>query len=98
MGSPLLALGFLARVLAVQSWAPPLLSGEVITTGTLTALPYLRPGESYRVEVVGAPLAQLELELGPPFGGPADAIGPRAGVIVNDSDQAESQSRKESLA
>ena len=98
LGSPLLALGFLARVLAAQSRAPPLLPGEVITTGTLTALPYLRPGESYRVEVAGAPLAQLQLELGPPFGGLADAIEPRGGVIVNDSDQAEPQSRKEAIA
>ena len=50
LGSPLLALGFLPRVLAAQSWAPPLMAGEVIATGTLTALPYLRRGESYRVE------------------------------------------------
>ena len=63
LGSPLLALGFLTRVLAAQSWAPPLMPGEVITTGTLTALPYLRRGESYRVEVAGAPLAPLQLEL-----------------------------------
>jgi 2-keto-4-pentenoate hydratase len=63
LGSPLLALGFLARVLATQAWAPPLAPGEVITTGTLTALPYLRRGESYRVEVAGAPLAPLQLEL-----------------------------------
>ena len=39
LGSPLLALGFLARVLAAQAWAP-LTPGEVITTGTLTAVPY----------------------------------------------------------
>ena len=66
LGSPLLALGFLTRVLAAQSWAPPLMPGEVITTGTLTALPYLRRGESYRVEVAGAPLAPLQLELEAP--------------------------------
>jgi 2-oxo-3-hexenedioate decarboxylase len=64
LGSPLLALGFLARVLVAQPWAPPLLPGEVITTGTLTALPYLHPGDSYRVEVAGAPLATLKLDLG----------------------------------
>jgi 2-oxo-3-hexenedioate decarboxylase len=64
LGSPLLALGFLVRVLAAQAWAPPLTAGEVITTGTLTALPYLRRGECYRVEVTGAPLAPLQLELG----------------------------------
>jgi 2-oxo-3-hexenedioate decarboxylase len=63
LGSPLLALGFLARVLAAQPWAPALLPGEVITTGTITPLPYLRGGESYRVEVTGAPLAPLQLEL-----------------------------------
>jgi 2-oxo-3-hexenedioate decarboxylase len=61
LGSPLLSLGFLARVLATQSWAPSLTPGEVITTGTLTTLPYLRRGESYRVEVAGAPLAPLEI-------------------------------------
>jgi 2-oxo-3-hexenedioate decarboxylase len=61
LGSPLLALGFLARVLATQPWAPPLMPGEVITTGTLTALPNLRRGESYRVEVTGAPLAPLTI-------------------------------------
>jgi 2-oxo-3-hexenedioate decarboxylase len=63
LGSPLLALGFLAQVLADQPWAPPLVPGEVITTGTLTALPCLRRGESYRVEVAGAPLAPLQLDL-----------------------------------
>jgi 2-keto-4-pentenoate hydratase len=63
LGSPLLALGFLARVLATQSWAPPLIPGELITTGTLTALPSLRGGESYRLEVSGAPLPPLQLEL-----------------------------------
>ena len=63
LGSPLLALAALARVLAAQSWAPALMPGEVITTGTLTARPYLRHGESYRVEVVGAPLARLQLDL-----------------------------------
>jgi 2-oxo-3-hexenedioate decarboxylase len=63
LGSPLLSLGFLARTLAAQPWAPPLMPGEVITTGTLTALPSLRRGESYRVEVVGAPLTALQLDL-----------------------------------
>jgi hypothetical protein len=85
-------------VLAAKSWAPALLPGEVIATGTLTALPYLRPGESYSVQVAGAPLAQLQLELGPPCGGLAQATEPGGGVNVNDSNQAGPQSRKESLA
>ena len=64
LGGPLLALGFLARVLSTQPWAGPLMPGEVITTGTLTAFPYVQHGGLYRVEVVGAPLAPLQLELG----------------------------------
>jgi len=64
LGGPLLALGFLARVLSTQSCAAPLMPGEVITTGTLTAFPYLHHGGLYRVEVAGAPLAPLQLELG----------------------------------
>jgi 2-oxo-3-hexenedioate decarboxylase len=64
LGNPLLALAHLARVLSAQSWASPLAAGEVITTGTLTALPNIRSGESYCVKVEGAPLAPLELQLG----------------------------------
>jgi 2-keto-4-pentenoate hydratase len=64
LGSPLRALGFLARVLSTQPWAGPLMPGDVITTGTLTAFPYVQHGELYRVEVAGAPLAPLQLEFG----------------------------------
>ncbi len=64
LGGPLLALGFLARVLSAQPWAAPLMPGDVITTGTLTAFPHVQHGEWYRVEVAGAPLAPLQLELG----------------------------------
>lgn len=64
LGGPLHALANLAEVLAAQPWAPPLAAGEIITTGTLTALPFVHPGESYRAEVEGAPLGALELELG----------------------------------
>jgi 2-oxo-3-hexenedioate decarboxylase len=66
LGSPLLALGFLSRVLATQAWAPALRSGEVITTGTLTAIPRIAPGESYCLDVDGAPLAPLRLDLEAP--------------------------------
>ncbi len=98
LGSPLLALGYLARVLATHSQAPPLRPGELITTGTLTAVPYLHPGEIYRVEVAGAPLAQVKLEIAPRFGGLADAIEPRGGVIVNEPNQTEPPSRQEAIA
>ena len=36
LGSPALALAYLARVLAAQLTAPPLLAGEIVTTGTIT--------------------------------------------------------------
>src|SRR5262249_62168832 len=39
LGSPLLTLGYLARVLAEQPWAPPLTAGEVVTTRALTPPP-----------------------------------------------------------
>lgn len=63
LGSPLLALDHLAGVLAEQPWAAPLAAGEVVTTGTLTPLPAVAPGERWRVEVAGLPLAALELAL-----------------------------------
>lgn len=63
LGSPLLALDHLARVLAAQSWAPSLVSGEIITTGTLTPLPYVQKGERWSVEISGAPLAPLIIDL-----------------------------------
>jgi 2-oxo-3-hexenedioate decarboxylase len=64
LGNPLLALAHLVRVLSTQPQAPPLAAGEIITTGTLTAFPYLRKGESYCLRVEGAPLAPLRLQLG----------------------------------
>jgi 2-oxo-3-hexenedioate decarboxylase len=63
LGSPLLALGHLARVVRKQSWAPPLSFGEVITTGTLTPLPHVSKGERWSVRVAGAPLAPLEVDM-----------------------------------
>jgi len=62
LGSPLLSLGFLARVLATQPWAPSLSMGEIITTGTLTPLPVLHKGDCWRVRVEGAPIPALELK------------------------------------
>ncbi len=63
LGSPLLALGHLARVVARQSWAPALMPGEIITTGTLTPLPPVSSGEHWSVDVAGAPITSLQLEL-----------------------------------
>ena len=63
LGSPLIALSHLATVLANQPWAPSLIRGEVITTGTLCAPQQLQRGELWRVEAIGAPLEPLELTI-----------------------------------
>jgi len=63
LGSPILALGHLARVISTQPWASPLTVGEIISTGTLTPLPYIHKGESWKVKVDGAPFGPLMLDL-----------------------------------
>lgn len=47
LGSPALALGHLARVLAAQPQFPPLAAGEIVTTGTLTDAWPVAPGETW---------------------------------------------------
>ncbi len=64
LGSPLLALAHLANTLSAQSWAPSLTAGEIITTGTLTPLPYVRGGERWTVQVESAPLSALNIVFG----------------------------------
>ena len=92
LGSPLRAVGFLARVLAAQSWAPPLMPGEVITTGTLTALPCLRQGESYCLEVTGPRAAETGSGSASGLNARRDHAAGRAPAI--DSDRTELESRK----
>jgi 2-oxo-3-hexenedioate decarboxylase len=48
MGSPALALGHLAHVLAEQPGAPALGSGELVTTGSLADAHFVHPGEQWR--------------------------------------------------
>jgi len=47
LDSPALALGHLARVLSSQPWAPPLATGEIVTTGTITDAWPVTPGETW---------------------------------------------------
>ena len=61
LGSPLAALQYLVKLLERQKWAEPLGAGEVVTTGTLTPLPYIHPGEKWTVEPVGIDLGALKL-------------------------------------
>jgi len=62
LGSPLRALDYLAREIGQQA-AEPLAPGEVVTTGTLTAAPFVRPGQIWKAEVMGIDLPALTLEL-----------------------------------
>ena len=50
LGSPMLALAFLVRLLGDQ-----LAAGEIITTGVLTDAHPISPGETWRTEVTGFP-------------------------------------------
>jgi 2-keto-4-pentenoate hydratase len=63
LGGPVRALAHLADVVTRQAWAPALRPGEIVSTGTLTPLPYLSAGHRWRVEVTGAPMAPLEVEV-----------------------------------
>lgn len=61
--SPLVALGHIADLIAADEASLPLKAGELITTGTLTAAPSIRVGETYEVTVTGLGLPKLRLEL-----------------------------------
>lgn len=53
LGHPALALAYLADVVASQPEAPAVATGEVITTGTLTAAMPVQAGETWRTETDG---------------------------------------------
>jgi len=59
LGSPLKALSYLRQVLDSQSWADPLQGDELITTGSLTSVPFIKPDEEWSVEVSGLALQPL---------------------------------------
>jgi 2-keto-4-pentenoate hydratase len=61
LGSPALALAFLADLLAMQPFMQPLAAGELVSTGTITdALP-VKPGETWSTEVTGLPAQNLTI-------------------------------------
>jgi 2-oxo-3-hexenedioate decarboxylase len=64
-GGPLVALGHLARIVAQIEAAPPLVAGEIVTTGTLTRALPIAPGETWRASFADLPLAPIELVLAP---------------------------------
>ena len=52
---PALALAFLADILAQQPAFDPLVAGEIITTGTLTAALPIKTGETWQSRYEGLP-------------------------------------------
>lgn len=61
MGSPLLALHHLVKLLADDPFNPPLGAGEFISTGTLTLAVPVNAGETWTTQVRGIPLEGIEL-------------------------------------
>jgi 2-oxo-3-hexenedioate decarboxylase len=61
LGSPALALAHLARVIASQPHAPPLASGEIISTGTLTDAWPVSRGEVWSSDYGELPIGGLTL-------------------------------------
>jgi len=61
LGSPLASLGFLVELLEKQPEAPPLVAGEIVTTGVLTDAHPVAPGETWHTELAGVPLHGLRI-------------------------------------
>lgn len=61
LGSPLLALAHLVVLLKRQPEAPPLLAGEIVTTGVLTDAHPVVAGDEWRTQISGLPLPGLKI-------------------------------------
>lgn len=61
LGSPLLALAHLVDLLKRQPEAPPLVAGEIVTTGVLTDAHPVVAGDEWRTEISGLPLPGLKI-------------------------------------
>jgi 2-oxo-3-hexenedioate decarboxylase len=64
LDSPLLALRHLVGLLADDPVNPPLASGEIVSTGTLTRALPVKPGETWHTELRGIPLKGVRLVFG----------------------------------
>ena len=62
-GGPLAALAHLIDLLAADPEAPPLVAGEIISTGTLTRALPVAPGQTWTAEAQGLPLPPISLTL-----------------------------------
>ena len=63
LGGPLRALNFLTNELGKMPEKFALQPGEIVTTGTLTKIPYIHKGERWKVEVEGLKLGQLSITI-----------------------------------
>ena len=61
--NPALALGEFAAALSRSPWAEPLRAGELVTTGSLTTPMLIAPGDTWRAEPDGLPVAALTMKL-----------------------------------
>jgi 2-keto-4-pentenoate hydratase len=63
LGSPLLAFAYLADILSNQSRFPPVQAGEIVSTGTLTELRPVSPGETWSTTITGIDLPGMSLSI-----------------------------------
>jgi 2-keto-4-pentenoate hydratase len=61
--SPALCLGELASAIAAQPGAEPLRPGELVSTGSLTAVPFIAAGERWDVVASGLGVRRLSIDL-----------------------------------
>jgi 2-oxo-3-hexenedioate decarboxylase len=59
LGGPLSALRHLVELLARDPVNPPLAAGEIVTTGTLTRVPPVAPGETWLTALTGLSLGDI---------------------------------------
>ena len=59
LGGPLPALRHLVELLARDPVNPPLAAGEIVTTGTLTRVPPVAPGETWTTALTGISLGGI---------------------------------------
>jgi 2-oxo-3-hexenedioate decarboxylase len=64
LGGPLTALHHLVDLLARDPVNPPLAAGDIITTGTLTGVPAIAPGETWSTELSGVVLEGIAVRFG----------------------------------
>jgi 2-oxo-3-hexenedioate decarboxylase len=61
LGGPLSALRYLVALLAREPVNPPLAAGDIVTTGTLTRVLPMAPGESWSTAISGLALDGIDI-------------------------------------